>query len=347
MAGKGLSHDVVRAPFWYTGKYHVALRHRKKAERRENVRKVPLRKNGKYDILKKRMEKNKKRIQEGNNMAEGKKKSNKKKKEGPDLLTVVVVAVAIVLVLILIANYKKEQEGKEMPSGTPTAVPSATAEPGKMESISVTPPAVTTGIPAATDGATGTPEKEETTPVPTEEPVVSLEEARTLVQNNIDLEAGTYTVELLDDHLMIEGAEYYSFCVNDADGMAMEPLLIVEKKEGTLACYDFSGVVSRFSKFPLDKTETGGTETEAITAEEAKKVLSGYSGAALGLAKEPLFYEMTVDDWTTVINGDVCYGINLFENADGKQRFRGVYYVTLDGRKVYSEDGVTGDFIQR
>lgn len=278
-------------------------------------------------------------------MAEGKKKSNKKKKEGPDLLTIVVVAVAIVLVLILIANYKKEQEGKEMPSGTPTAVPSATMIPENPGNT--TPSAIPTKAPSVTGGITGEPEQEDTTPAPAEEPVLSAEEAEALVQKRIDMDAGTYTIELLDDHLIIEGTEYYSFCVNDAEGTAMEPLLIVEKKEGELSCYDFSGVVSGFSKFPLDKTETGNAETEAITAEEAKKVLSGYSGAALGLAKEPSFYEMTVDDWTTVINGDVCYGINLFENADGKQRFRGVYYVTLDGRKVYSEDGVTGDFIQR
>lgn len=279
-------------------------------------------------------------------MATGNKKSNKKKNDGPDLLTVVIVLVAIILVIVLIVNYRKDKDGKEPTTGTPTT--GATNTPGA-PTDAVTPDTKPTTKPTATPAPTVTqdPEQDMTTPAPTEEPMLSVEAAEGIVSSNIDLDADAFTVELLDDHLMIDGAEYYSFCVNDKNGEAMEPLLIVDKKAGTLYCYDFSGVVSQFSKFPLDKTETGSTGTEVISAEEAKGVLSGYSKEKLGLAMEPSAYEMTVDDWTTVIKGKECYGVNLFETTDGKQRFRGVFYVTLDGSAVYSEDGVTGDFIER
>lgn len=279
-------------------------------------------------------------------MATGNKKNNKKKNDGPDLLTVVIVLVAIVLVIVLLVNYRKDKDGKEPATGTPTT--GATNTPG-VPADAVTPDAKPTTKPTATPVPTVTlaPEQNEATPVPTEEPMLSVEDAEEIVRSNVDLEADAFTVELLDDHLMIEGTEYYSFCVNDKNGEAMGPLLIVDKKAGTLFCYDYSGVVSQFSKFPLDKTETGSAGTDMISAEEAKGVLSGYSKEKLGLALEPSAYEMTVDDWTTVIKGKECYGVNLFEISDGKQRFRGVYYVTLDGSAVYSEDGVTGDFIER
>ncbi|MBQ9766965.1 MAG: hypothetical protein IJW37_02540 [Lachnospiraceae bacterium] len=280
-------------------------------------------------------------------MATGKKKSKKKKNEGPDLLTIVVVLVAIILVVVLLVNYNKDKDGKEQPTPPPgiatTEAPlTPTAGAGQDERVTPQP----TAAPIATPEATKAPETE-ATPIPTEVPVLSVDEAMSILRGRIDLAADAYSIELLDDHLMIEGEEYYNFCINDTNGEAMEPLLIVEKKEGTLLCYDYSGVVSQFSKFPLDKTETGSAGTVAITAEEAKKVLTGYSGAALGLAKEPSSYDMTVDEWTTVIQGKECYGINLFETSDGKQRFRGVFYVTLDGSAVYSADEVTGDFIER
>lgn len=278
-------------------------------------------------------------------MATGTKKRKKKKNEGPDLLTIVVVLVAIVLVVVLLVNYNKDKEGEEQPTATPgitiTETP-GTPTVGASQEQDVTPQP--TVAPMATPEATKTPEIDVT---PTEVPMLSVEEAKAILRKNIDLEEDTYSIELLDDHLMIDGEEYYNFCINDTNGNAMEPLLIVEKKEGTLLCYDYTGVVSQFSKFPLDKTEIGGAGTTVITMEEAKKVLVRYSKEALGLANEPSSYAMTVDDWTTMINGMECYGINLFETSDGKQRFRGVYYVTLDGSAVYSEDGVTGDFIER
>ncbi len=269
-------------------------------------------------------------------------RSNHNESGGPDILTIVIVLVAVVLVIVLLSNYSKEKNGGKTPTDAPTGAPSATVAGTPKED---TPTKQPTKAPAATPSATEKPADTKATPLPTEKPVLSAEEAENIVKKQIN--PAEYTVELLDDHLMIDGAEYYSFCINDKNGHAMEPLLIVEKEEGMLFCYDFSGVVSPFSKFPLDKTETGSTGGDVISRDEAKNLLFGYSGEALGLAGELSGYELVFDDWTTVANGKECYGINLFEVADGGQRFCGTYYVALDGSAVYSRDDATGDFTER
>ena len=290
----------------------------------------------------------KKKTSQGRKNTTNKKSSSSKKggskrqpeKEGPDMLTVVVVLVAIALVIVLLWNYNKAKNETENPAATPTTAvtPEPTIGGGEQKNPETQP----TETPKATTAPTTAPEH-----TVTPEPTISVEEARKIVIDNIDLEPGTYEMELLDDHLMIDGAEYFSFCINSQDGQAMEPMLLVEKMTGTLLCYDFEGVVSAFSQFPLDKTETGNQGVSDISPEEAKKVLAGYSKEALGLAKEPSSYDMTVDEWPTTISGKDCYGINLFESVDGKQKFRGVFYVVTDGSAVYSMDDVTGDFIKR
>lgn len=269
-----------------------------------------------------------------------KKNSKNKASQGPDLLTIVVVLIAVVLVVVLISKYKTEKEGLE--AGNPTGQAPVTEAVVPDTPTPETTPDVTTPTKTPT-GTPDTPTPE--APTPTEEPVVSREEAERIVRSIIQLDI--YNVDLLDDHLMIDGTEYYSFCVNDGNGEILEPLLIVEKKEGKLLCYDLSGVVAPIEKFPLDKTETGSEGVKTLTAEEAKKVLMGYSGERLGLAKDTASYETTVDDWTTNANGVECYGINFFENVNGKQRFRGTFYVALDGSAVYGKDDVTGEFIKR
>ena len=267
-------------------------------------------------------------------------KNQKKESQGPDLITVIVVLAAVVLVLVLISKYKDENKGGE--AGSPTGAVSATGT-----SVPDTPtPDGRPDTPVPTQSATKAPEATATpVPTPTEEPVLSQIEALRIVNEIIQLE--NYTVELLDDHLMIDGAEYYSFCVNNEKGEGLEPLLIVEKREGTLLCYDMSGVVASIAKFPLDKTETGNDGQELLTVDEAKALLAGFTAERLGLAKEPSSYEMMADDWTTMADGVECYGINFFEETGGKQRFRGTFYVALDGGAVYGKDDVTGEFIRR
>lgn len=279
-------------------------------------------------------------------------RNDRKDSNGTDILTIVVVVLAVVLVVFLLINYNKEKGNGENENGNLTAAPTGgplatvtdlpgditpTAQPAKQPTG--TPPAGTT--PAARPTA-----EAKNTPKPTEPPVLlSVEEAENIVRNRIG--NPEYTVELLDDHLMIDGEEYYSFCVNDENGKTMEPLLIVEKKEGQLFCYDFSGVVSRFSKFPLDKTETGSSGTDVISEEQAKKVLLGYSGKALGLAMEVSEYEMEVNSWKTVADGKECYDIDLFATTGGRRNFCGTFYVALDGSAVYSRNDETGEVTKR
>lgn len=267
-------------------------------------------------------------------------KNQKKESQGPDLITVIVVLVAVVLVLVLVSKYKEEKKGGE--AGNPTGTVSVTGT-----SAPDTPtPAGQPDTPVPTQSATNAPQATATpVPTPTEEPVLSQTEALRIVNEIIQLE--NYSIELLDDHLMIDGAEYYSFCVNNEKGEGLEPLLIVEKREGTLLCYDMSGVVAPIVKFPLDKTESGSNGQELLTVDEAKAKLMEFTAERLGLAKEPSAYEMTADDWTTMADGVECYGINFFEETGGKQRFRGTFYVALDGSAVYGKDDVTGEFIKR
>ncbi|MBQ8845975.1 MAG: hypothetical protein IJ006_02410 [Lachnospiraceae bacterium] len=267
-------------------------------------------------------------------------KNQKKESQGPDLITIIVVLVAVVLVLVLVSKYKDEKKGGE--AGNPTGTVSVTGT-----SVPDMPtPEGRPDTPTPTQSVTKEPKATATpVPTPTEEPVLSQTEALRIVNEIIQLE--NYSIELLDDHLMIDGAEYYSFCVNNEKGEGMEPLLIVEKKEGTLLCYDMTGVVAPIAKFPLDKTETGSDGQEMLTVEEAKTLLAGFTAERLGLAKEPSAYEMTADDWTTMADGAECYGINFFEETGGKQRFRGTFYVALDGSAVYGKDDVTGEFIKR
>lgn len=270
-------------------------------------------------------------------------RNSRDQSQRPDLLTIVVVLIAVVLVVVLISKYNKEQEGNK--EGNPTG--------GVTTTGTVTPEAPTGGPGKVTDtaeptrGATSTPEPEATPkpPTPTEAPVLTQAQAEAIVKKIVQLDK--YSIELLDDHLMIDGAEYYSFCINDEDGVSLEPLLIVEKEEGMLLCYDLSGVVAPIERFPLDKTETGSEGSNILTTEEAKKVLLGYSGERLGLPKELGSYEITMDDWTTVAEGVECYGFSFFETVDGKQKFRGTFYVALNGSAVYSQDEVTGMFIKR
>lgn len=272
-------------------------------------------------------------------------KNNHKESQGPDLLTIVIVLIAVVLVVVLLSKFLKEKKDGEAsnPTGgssaTGTLVPDApTKAPEENDATSTPVPTQTvTKEPEPTVAPTDA-------PTPTPDLRLTLEQAKEKVSNIVQLEK--YSIELLDDHLMLEGKEYYTFCINDESGVSMEPLLIVEKTTGTVLCYDFSGVVANIEKFPLDKTETGTGATKQLTAEEAKEVLAGYTGAALGLAKELSAYEMTVDDWTTMADGFECYGINLFETTDGKQRFRGTFYVVTDGSAVYSKDDITGEFIK-
>lgn len=276
-------------------------------------------------------------------------RSNKREESGGiDFTTVVVLLIAVVLVVVLVSKYTKDQKDKN--KETPAGVTELTGTPAPEDSVGGPEdreegPEDITGDPEATKPpmtkptAAPTPE-----PTPTEVPDLTLAEAKKRVADIVELDA--YSIELLDDHMMLDGYEYFSFCINDANGESIPPLLIVEKKTGEIFCYDDTGA-SYVERFPLDKTEAGGSTETTLSVEKAKEMLGKYSGEALGLDKPASSYNMSADEWTTIVEGIECYGINLTETAGGKERFRGTFYVAMDGSAVYSMDDATGEFIKR
>ena len=269
----------------------------------------------------------------------GKGNNKRKGSGGPDYVTIFFVLIAIVLVVILISKYMGEQKEKEKenPAGT-------TDDAGGPED-SVGGPDEITGDPEVTKPPVLKPTTAPTPePTPTEIPDLTLDEAKKIVAGIVELEK--YSIELLDDHLMLDGCEYYSFCINDADGEAISPLLIVEKKNGEILCYDDTGA-SYVERFPLDKTEAGGSTETMLSEDKAKETLGKYPKESLGLEKAASEYTMSVDEWTTIVDGTECYGINLTEIVDGKERFRGTFYVAMDGSAIYSMDELTGEFMKR
>lgn len=269
----------------------------------------------------------------------GKGNNKRKGSGGPDYVTIFFVLIAIVLVVILISKYMGEQKEKENPAGTTelTGTPAPEDSVGGPDEITGAPEV--TKPPVLKPTTAPTPE-----PTPTEIPDLTLDAAKKIVEGIVELEK--YSIELLDDHLMLDGYEYYSFCINDADGEAISPLLIVEKKNGEILCYDDTGA-SYVERFPLDKTEAGGSTETMLSEDKAKEALGKYPKESLGLEKAASEYTMSVDEWTTIVDGTECYGINLTEIVDGKERFRGTFYVAMDGSAIYSMDELTGEFMKR
>lgn len=252
-------------------------------------------------------------------------------------LVFVIAAIAIALVFFM-----QKEEGVEPAGSQTTITPAPTRKPG----LTVTPEPTKEAEPTKPAEPTATPE-----PTPTEVPEppaeVSPEDAKALLEQKID--TGIYKIELLNDHLYIDGTYFYQFCVSE-NGTDMEPFLIVDKMDGTIWCYDVSGTIEEFVRFPVDGT-TEGTETptpspkEGITAEQAYEVLCGYSKEKLGLAKEVKEYTPEYDSTLTLVKGVNCYRINLTEFSGGKVRNRGEFYVSTDGKKCFFIDSNLNEFV--
>lgn len=263
------------------------------------------------------------------------------------VIKLLLIAGVVAIIALLIGFYKqdKEKETGGIPSSTPTPTVALTPTmtPVVQPDASVTPVPTTEPDPTKAATATQTPTK---APTPTEESVkqVTAAEALTVLRKEID--ETIYTISMLNDHLMLgDGKEYYMFCISDETG-DLEPLLLVEKETGAIKCYTLEGVLSDFSGFPLDKVEKPEPSSSEISKEKALELLKAVSKEKLGLAKELSEYdEITYDDWTTMVNGNACYSLNVFELSNGKMRLRGTYYVSLDGSKLYKLDGETNEFI--
>ena len=273
-------------------------------------------------------------------------KAKKKSSTASDwLIKILLIAGVIAIIALLIGFYKqdKEKETGGIPTATltPTAAPTLTVAPTAQLDASTTPVPTTEAEP--TKAETQAPTK---APTPTEEPAkkITAAEALTVLRKKIDEKV--YTISMLNDHLMLgDGKEYYMFCISDATG-DLEPLLLVEKETGEIKCYTLEGELSDFSGFPLDKVEKPQPSSSEISKERALELLKAVGKEKLGLAKELAEYdEVTYDDWTTMVEGNTCYSLNVFELSNGKMRLRGTYYVSLDGSKLYKLNGETNEFI--
>lgn len=210
----------------------------------------------------------------------------------------------------------------------------------------------TTVTPTVTPDITGTPTMqpedtiEEPTPSVTEtvEEVLSQEEALKIVQNKID-EQG-YFVELLMDNLEIGDKTYYEYQISDGSSV-IEQNLIVDKASGELLCYNADKSIAPFSEFSLYSEPTVAPQgTKEFTKEDAYDKLSRLSAKTLGLPEKLQKYTIEYDEWTTNVNGIECYGINVFADSKEKKSIMGVFYIALDGTKIFKFDTVLDDFIE-
>ncbi len=288
--------------------------------------------------------------------------SKKKKKKGASddtmkfLLVLVIAGIAIAMLVFMQKN-GGDPDTTPTPTVAENNTPSVTEgantpEPTRAPELTNTPKptqaeATNTPKPTATNAPTATPTEEpEVTPAVD---VLSAEDAQKLVKASVK---SSYTVQLINDHLLVGASEYYQFCVLDESKQLLYPFLVVEKLEGSLHCYDsMTDTISVFTTFPL---ESGGEaqatpvpeEQQSISADEAYEVLCTYSKESLSLAKDVVQYDAEYGSELTLINRNNCYRINLFEISDnGRVINRGEFYVSVDGTKCYYIDSETNEFV--
>lgn len=257
----------------------------------------------------------------------------------------VLVVALLAIFAILYGQSAKQTDGPAVtptPTVQPTGVtepPMATGTPGVTQPTGTATPQPT-AAPTATAAPTPTPTAASTvTPVP----MMTAEEAVEQVKKVVD--TAKYRMELLNDHLDIDGTAYFQFCILE-NGVTLEPFLLVNKKDGTIHCYSTSGEVSDFVKFPLDPvSRPDAGESRNLSVEEAYGVLCGYSKERLGLAKPVAEYDAEYDSELTLVKGVNCYRINLTEVSGGKVRNRGEFYVSVDGTACYTIDNDLNDFV--
>ena len=297
--------------------------------------------------------------------AKGSTSRKKKKKNSSDdmikfFMVLVIAGIAIAMIFFMQGRNEDEPEATPTPGITgegeintptnvadePTKAPTMapTKEPTKAPTKAPTEAPTNTPVPTKAPTATPT-EEPEPTPLPAG---LSAESAQNLIASSI---ASNYTVQLINDHLSVNGAEYYLFCAMSGETM-LYPFLVVDKAEGTLHCYNSTeNKIFAFTTFPLEQTVNpevtpGATEQKTISAEEAYKVLCGYSKESLNIAKEVSEYDAEYGNELTLVNGVNCYSITLTEvSSNGKVRNRGSFFVSVDGSKCYCIDNTTNEFV--
>jgi hypothetical protein len=178
------------------------------------------------------------------------------------------------------------------------------------------------------------------------EQTISDSDAIKLIQDKIG-ERGYY-IELLDDHLNIGDYTYYTFQISDST-TNIEPVVIVNNKTGEILCYYTDGTTAPFSEFPLfTKTDDSTTTNDKgeFKKEDALNLLTKVPAETLGLPSPIAEYTIMYDDWTTLINGIDCYGINVYSETEDKMINMGLFYVAVDGSKMYKFDVMEDDFVE-
>lgn len=258
------------------------------------------------------------------------------------------VWIASGLTLLLLGGFLGCRKDTSKTSGDPTGLPEGTVTP-TAGADDLTPEMEPTKEAEPTGEVTKTPEGQVTvtpegtlTPVPTATPVpedqkprITQEQALQTVQMAVSDKK--YVIEAGAEPMFAEGKEYFVFSVLEK-GSYLEPVLLVDKEDGSLHYYDKGGTISAFTKFPLDNVETVTGGDGQLTEQEALEKLSGFNADTLKLSKSFEKYDTEIDSWTTIVNGEECYGINVFDPEQEGRPLAGIYYVALDGTAVYTVD---------
>lgn len=240
----------------------------------------------------------------------------------------------MLLVIMMAAGCKKKE--------TPTIVDDTIVTPiitSILEPTLLPTPIAMTPAPGVTITPTVTATLE---PTPTPVVLLTQKEAEEKLKEKIDIKKYTYL--LSDDNLNIEGKMYFTYVISEG-GVELEPSIIIDAQDGTLSLYDSDGNVTEFSKFPVDKTESISSETSEITQEAALTLLKKVKKEKLGLANKLSSYTIVTDEWTTIINGDVCYCFNVYESSEESQLV-GRFYVSTNGIAIYKFDDENGEFLK-
>lgn len=189
---------------------------------------------------------------------------------------------------------------------------------------------------------------QETEPETTPEKFESISETDAIKLLQMEIGDSGYYFETLEDDLKVGNNEYYLIQVSDSSSV-IEPNLIIDKASGEILCYKNDNTTAPFSEFPL--YSANGTDNESkqgkISKDDALNMLSKVSADTLKLEKPLTDYKtIEFDDWTTNVEDVECYGINVYDNSNGKNSFVGVYYVATDGSKMFRFDSVNEQFIE-
>ncbi len=227
---------------------------------------------------------------------------------------------------------------KEAPLGNEELLVSPVISPSGEPTPAPTPIAMTPA-PGVTITPTPEPTKE-----PTKAPVVYLtqEEGEMKLKEKVD--TSMYSYKLLDQVFELDGNSYFVFEMFQGENV-VEPYILVDRVSGELSLYDKDGNLIPFTKFPIDASEKLEEDEYEVSMESALSILKKIPKEKLGLLNNLSHYTIIADEWTTIVNTDVCYCFNVYEGSEEGQLVAS-YYVSTLGTAVYTFDEENGEFIR-